>query len=175
MDTLNISNPRAVTCLWPRPSNGVRLPGGGPGALPLLGRSQRAWPRLEPSAHLSSLLQSLPRWPLSRRPGDLSCPSSLCSCLIADALRLLIPLAGLINRQLAPGGRGGERSGDQATSSLRRLPLPAPRAAIGWPALARFRFRLAGRPSRGPRPHARCALASTHHSRRGGSGGRSQL
>ena len=45
------SEPRPVPCLWLRPCNGVRFPGGGPGFLPLHGRSRRAWPRLEPSAH----------------------------------------------------------------------------------------------------------------------------
>ena len=64
LDALNISTPRVVTCLRPRPGNGVRFPGGGPGALPLRSRSRRAWPRLEPSAYLSHSLPSTPRWPL---------------------------------------------------------------------------------------------------------------
>ena len=113
VDDLYISNPRAVTCLRPRPGNGVRLPGGGPGALPLRGRSRCDWPRLEPSVHLPSSLRSLPRWPLGRRPGDLSCSSSLSSCPFADVPHLLTLLAGLVHSEL----------------SLSRLPQRAERLA----------------------------------------------
>ena len=84
VDDLYISNPRPVTCLRPRPGNGVRFPGGGPGFLPLRGRSRRAWPRLEPSAHLSHALPSTPRVPLCMRPGALSSSSSLSPCPMAD-------------------------------------------------------------------------------------------
>ena len=61
VDALEISNPRGVTCLRIRPGNGVRLPGGDPDDLALRSGSRRAWPRLEPSAHLSPTLPSMPR------------------------------------------------------------------------------------------------------------------
>ena len=79
----------------PRPGNGVRFPGGGPGFLRLRGRTRRTQPRLKPSAHLSHSLPSNPRAPLCMRPGDLSCSSSLCPRPMADAVRLLNPLADL--------------------------------------------------------------------------------
>ena len=118
LDALDISTPRAVTCLRLRPVNEVRLPGGGPDDLRLQGRSRRAWQRLEPSAHLPSLLQFLPQWPPCMRPGDLSTSSSLCPCPVADAASLLTLLAGLIQRPFPAGGRRGERSGDRMTLSL---------------------------------------------------------
>ena len=58
VNPLRYSNPCAVTCLRPRPGNGVRLPGWGAGALHLLGNSRRTWPRLEPSHHRPHSLQS---------------------------------------------------------------------------------------------------------------------
>ena len=61
LDALDISNPRAVTCLRLRPGNGVRLPGGCPDGLPPRSRSRRTQPRLEPSTHLSHSLPSMPR------------------------------------------------------------------------------------------------------------------
>ena len=52
------------------------------------------------------------------RPGDLSFSSAHGPCTPVDAVRLLNPMAGLIHRPFRPGGRGGEQSGDRATSSL---------------------------------------------------------
>ena len=101
VDALEISNPRGVTCLRLRPGNGVRLPGGDPDDLALRSGSRRAWPRLEPSAHLSHSLPSTPRWPLGRRPGDLSCSSSLSSCPFADVPHLLTLLEGLVHSELS--------------------------------------------------------------------------
>ena len=71
------------------------IPRWGPGFLPPRGRSRRTQQRLKPSAHLSHSLPSTARAPLCMRPGDLSCSSSLCPRPMADAVRLLNPLADL--------------------------------------------------------------------------------
>ena len=103
------------------------------------------------------------------RPGDLSFSTSLSPRLPADALRLLNPSVGLLHRPLPAGGCRSEPSGSRATSFSRRPPLPAPRVAIGRPALARLRLRLAGRSRAGPTPRALRAYGSTSRSPRGRS------
>ena len=136
-----------VTCLRPRPGSGVRFPGGGPGFLPLRGRSRRTQPRLEPSSHLSHALPFTPRAPLCMRPGALSCSSSLPPCPMADEPCWLTPLAGFVHRQ-PPGWRLPQRAkrcaSDLVTSlSLRSTSQPPPCGAIGQPGLTVQRLRLA--------------------------------
>ena len=175
MDALNISNPRAVTCLRPRPGSGVRLPGGGPGALPLLGRSRRAQPRLEPSAHLSHTLPSMPRAPLCTRPGALSCSSSLSPCPMADELGWLTPLAGLFHRQ-PPGSRPPQRAERRASDLVAAQRVAAAttwRHRSAWPHGPALAF---GQGSRGVwRSPGQCALAEPRLSQSGLSVGRSWL
>ena len=57
--------------------------------------------------------------PLSSQSGDRSCSCSAVPCFLADALRLVAPLAGLLQRQLREGGRRSEQSSARATSSTR--------------------------------------------------------
>ena len=91
----------------------------------------------------------------------------------ADALQRVTRMnhAELNLNILIPGGGRSEHSGARATTTQRRRQLLATRVAIGRPPLARFRFRLAGRSRRGPRPRAQCAPSSSRHSPRGGSVG----
>ena len=72
----------------------------------------------------------MPREPLGVPSGDLCCSRSASPCVPAVATRLLIPLAGLLHRQLPAGGHRSEPSNDRATSSLSRRLWPA---ACGWP------------------------------------------
>ena len=135
---------------------------------PLIG-TRHARPSLATASAL--LLPLVPREPLGVQSGALCRSRPASPCVPADSLRLLNPLAGWIHRPLPAGGGRSEQSGARATSSLWRPLVPAACVAISWPALARFRFHLAGRSRQGPRPRAQCAPSSTRHSPRGGSVG----
>ena len=71
----------------------------------------------------------MPREPLGVPSGALCCSRSASPCVPAVATRLLIPLAGLLHRQLPAAGHRSEPSSDRATSSLWRRLWPA---ACGW-------------------------------------------
>ena len=72
----------------------------------------------------ASLLPTLSPDPLSSQSGDQSCSCSAVPCFLADALRLVAPLAGLLHRQLREGDRHSEQGSARATSSSR--------AALRW-------------------------------------------
>ena len=156
-DALEISTARAVTCLRPRPGNGVRLLGKVPDDLPLRGGSQRTQPRLEPSAHRPCALQPMPREPLSRRPGDLSCSCSSYPCPLADEPCFLTLLAGLVHWQRPAADRPQRAERMRALSHARALLQPAAHASSRREGLARGRVRLARRACGGPCAHSQRA------------------
>ena len=130
-------------------------------------------PRLLLSQSPLSCCQRLPSAPCSMPSGALSCSSSLSPCLPADALPLLNPLAGLIQRPFRADGRRGERSGDRSSLSLRRRLQLAACDGVGPGALERERVRLGRRAREGPRSPARCASDGPEKLGRGRSAGRS--